>query len=51
MEKGALLAIEFYAFMALAAWLVYRQFIAARRDRSHREKGDESKEREGREDH
>ncbi|UHD17771.1 hypothetical protein [Thiocapsa bogorovii] len=33
MDGHALKAIEFYGFMALAAWLVYSQFIAARRDR------------------
>jgi hypothetical protein len=33
MDGNALKAIEFYGFMALAAWLVYSQFIASRRDR------------------
>jgi hypothetical protein len=33
MDGNSLKAIEFYGFMALAAWLVYSQFIAARRDR------------------
>ncbi|WP_296805907.1 hypothetical protein [Thiocapsa sp.] len=34
MDGNALKAIEFYGFMALAAWLVYSQFIASRRDRN-----------------
>jgi hypothetical protein len=33
MDGNSLKAIEFYGFMALAAWLVYSQFIASRRDR------------------
>jgi hypothetical protein len=39
MDGNALKAIEFYGFMALAAWLVYSQFIASRRDR-HRPNDD-----------
>lgn len=37
MDGNSLKAIEFYGFMALAAWLVYSQFIAARRDRNRSE--------------
>jgi hypothetical protein len=43
MDGNALKAIEFYGFMALAAWLVYYQFIASRRDR-HRPDDDSSSE-------
>jgi hypothetical protein len=45
MDGNALKAIEFYGFMALAAWLVYSQFIASRRDR-HRPDDDRSSEGE-----
>jgi hypothetical protein len=38
MEKNPLAAIEFFGFMALAAWLVYHQFVAARRDRQRPDK-------------
>jgi hypothetical protein len=37
MDGNSLKAIEFYGFMALAAWLVYSHFIDARRDRNHAE--------------
>jgi hypothetical protein len=44
MEKNPLAGIEFFGFMALAAWLVYHQFIAARRDRQQSEEpGDEDR--------
>jgi hypothetical protein len=33
MDGSSLKAIEFYGFMALAAWLVYSQLVASRRDR------------------
>jgi hypothetical protein len=33
MDGSSLKAIEFYGFMALAAWLVYSQLIASRGDR------------------
>ncbi|WP_373509725.1 hypothetical protein [Thiocapsa sp.] len=45
MDGNSLKAIEFYGFMALAAWLVYSQFIASRRDRGQdrdRDRPDES---------
>ncbi|EGV16563.1 hypothetical protein [Thiocapsa marina] len=43
MDGNGLKAIEFYGFMALAAWLIYSQFIASRRDR-HRPDDDPSRE-------
>jgi hypothetical protein len=43
LDGNSLKAIEFYGFMALAAWLVYTQFIAPRRDRGQdRDRPDES---------
>jgi hypothetical protein len=45
LDGNSLKAIEFYGFMALAAWLVYSQFIASRRDRGQdrdRDRPDES---------